>query len=173
MRHTPALSFVFILGILGCDNPIPITSPDNSITVTWADFGYYMRDTSTNQVVFKSDSTIPTISMFPLVWRLGISTRLTEITWVEELIAPGRQDVINNGDPELIVSPDGTRSITKVTSSIRNGSIERNDLFIAGGDPAGNYTLNIYIEGKFARAFHFIARLPDSADSALLPFLWR
>ncbi|MBH8575898.1 hypothetical protein I8752_23435 [Nostocaceae cyanobacterium CENA369] len=88
-------------------------------------------------------------------WRIQLKDYKGEVTWREVLRLPKRPETWATDDGEnFSVSKDGIEAVTNRTESTSNGMIE-NFWTITPGDPGGNYTTQVYIDGRLIAAFEF------------------
>ncbi len=109
---------------------------------------------------YDDDGDLVATNVIPLVtgqefgWSLAVDDTF-EHTWREVLITPAPPREWIGAD--LVVTDDGKVGVTERTEVAVDGMLEH-AWTITDGDPAGAHEMQIYLDGRLVKTFHFLIR---------------
>ena len=97
---------------------------------------------------------IPLVPGQEFGWHLAVDDTFAH-TWREVLITPAAPREWLGAD--LIITNDGKVGVTERTEVAENGILEH-AWTITDGDPAGQHEMQLYLDGRLVKTFHFTVR---------------
>ena len=97
---------------------------------------------------------IPLVPGQEFGWHLAVDDTFPH-TWREVLITPAAPREWLGAD--LVITDDGKVGVTERTEAQVNGVLEH-AWTITDGDPAGQHEIQLYLDGKLVKTFHFTVR---------------
>jgi hypothetical protein len=123
------------------------------ITVVAGEFGIY-RQGDEGEPVFEKTDAVPLIVEQNYVWRLRVRTKADSVQVREEFKLPAPPKVWNPSSEHFEASKDGASAVSELDLPVDEGVIEHG-WSVAKGDPIGEHTIKVFIQGKLAWTFHF------------------
>jgi hypothetical protein len=129
------------------------------VVVKRAQFGILKTDADGNET-FEPASELPPEDGTTFGWVLEIETDRDTVHWQELLRLPKPPQDWGDAadDPDVIISKDGTTVASQGDDEVVDGEVERFYWTLAPGDPAGDYEMDVAVEGR--RVAHFRFRVP-------------
>lgn len=127
------------------------------LVLTSAEFGL-VEQAADGTVQIKPVDKIPLVPGQTYGWRLKLRTKREVVALREEVQLPVAPKTWNSAIPEaeFRVSPDGRTGVTMADATLTDGTL-MNAWKVAEGDPLGEYSIKIYLDGKLVRTFKFEA----------------
>jgi len=103
-------------------------------------------------------------------WKLELDTTRASLRWQEHLQLPAPPadwgDVAS--DPDALISRDGKSVIAQGEDLVEDGELSRFYWALASGDPAGDYQLDLAVEGRPVAHFSFKVASPVKEKAILV-----
>jgi hypothetical protein len=95
-------------------------------------------------------------------WVVEVDTTRPSLHWQEHLRLPAPPADWGDAasDPDVVISADGRSVVAQGDDLVEDGELSRFYWALAPGDPAGEYEMDIAVEGK--QIGHFAFRVPDT-----------
>jgi hypothetical protein len=105
---------------------------------------------------------VPAVDGTTFGWVLQVQTDRESLRWQEHLKLPKAPadwgDAVD--DPDVLISKDGTDVVAQGEDLVEDGELQRFYWTLAPGDPAGDYVLDVVVEGRPVAQFRFRVPLP-------------
>jgi hypothetical protein len=105
---------------------------------------------------------VPAVDGTTFGWVLQVQTDRESLRWQEHLKLPRAPadwgDAVD--DPDVLISKDGTDVVAQGEDLVEDGELQRFYWTLAPGDPAGDYVLDVVVEGRPVAQFRFRVPLP-------------
>jgi hypothetical protein len=128
----------------------------HDLTVKSVEFGILSVDADGNEH-FLPSAEVPAVDGQVFGWVAELSTTRATVHWQEQLRLPAPPldwgDAAN--DPDILISKDGTSVAAHGEDSVEDSGLSRFYWSLASGDPAGDYELDVAIEGRTVAHFRF------------------
>ncbi|MBS0376039.1 MAG: hypothetical protein JSR73_15780 [Proteobacteria bacterium] len=110
---------------------------------------------------FVPATEVPAVEGETFGWIVEVETSRESLHWQEHLRLPRPPaDWGDAGtDPDVLISKDGRGAVAQGEDSVEDGELSRFYWSLAAGDPAGEYELDLAIEGR--PIAHFTFRVPE------------
>lgn len=129
------------------------------ITVRRAQFGVLQTDDDGNEK-FVPMTTLPAEDGTVFGWVIEVDTDRETLHWQERMRLPKAPadwgDALD--EPDVAISKDGRSVAAQGEDEVQGGELERFYWTLAPGDPAGDYEMDVAIEGRTVA--HFSFRVP-------------
>jgi hypothetical protein len=159
--------------------PMRITK---DLVVQRAEFGVF--DTKNGALRFTPTHTVPPLDGQAFGWSVDLKTSRTTVHWQEhlQLPAPSENWATSAADPDVYIAKDGKSAVAEGDELVEDGVVSRSYWALATGDPPGEYSMDLAIEGK--PVGHFVFRVSErvaekpmlvdrlSSHALLLPVAW-
>lgn len=111
---------------------------------------------------FVPTSEIPAVDGTTFGWVLEIRTNREAVRWQEYLRLPKAPADWGDAaeDPDVLISKDGTSVAAQGEDPVADGELQRFYWTLAPGDPAGDYELDVAVEGRAVAHFRFRVPVP-------------
>jgi hypothetical protein len=118
------------------------------LVVQRAEFGVF--DTENGALRFTATHTIPPLDGQTYGWSVDLKTSRTTVHWQEhlQLPAPSENWASSAADPDVYIAKDGKSAVAQGDELVEDGAISRSYWTLATGDPPGEYSMDLAIEGK-------------------------
>jgi hypothetical protein len=128
----------------------------HDLTVKRIEFGILTTDAAGNEH-FLPATELPAVDGQVFGWVAEFATTRGSVRWQEHLTLPAPPadwgDAAN--DPDVLISTDGKAVAAQGEDAVENGGLSRFYWSLATGDPAGEYQLDVAIEGRTVAHFRF------------------
>lgn len=149
--------------------PIRI-APD--LVIRRAQFGVLESDAE-GEDRFRATRELPAEDGTTFGWRIEVETTRESLHWQEHLRLPRPPadwgDV--EDDEDIAISKDGRSAAAQGDELVEEGVVDRFYWSLATGDPAGDYELDLAIEGRPIAHFRF--RVPTAVREKAILVHWR
>jgi len=129
-------------------------APD--VLVKRAQFGL-LKTTPDGEEHFTPTTDVPAEDGQLFGWVLQVDTRRESLHWQEHLRLP--RPPVDWGDaaddPDILISKDGKSVVAQGEDTVEDGELSRFYWALAPGDPAGDYEMDVAVEGKTVAHFRF------------------
>lgn len=135
--------------------PLPLViAPD--LTVRAVRFGLLKSDASSDDEFVATDE-IPAVEGQAFGWIVEVSTSRRSLHWQEHLRMPEPPADWGDAasDPDIVISKDGKSVIAQGEDDVEDSELSRFYWSLATGDPAGEYQLDVAVEGHPVAHFRF------------------
>ena len=149
-----------VIAAAQADQPLPaptlplVIAPD--LTVRAVRFGLLKSDTGSDDDFLATDE-IPAVEGQAFGWIVEVATSRRSLHWQEHLRMP--EPLADWGDaasdPDLVISKDGKSVIAQGEDDVEDSELSRFYWSLATGDPAGEYQLDVAVEGHPVAHFRF------------------
>jgi hypothetical protein len=97
-------------------------------------------------------------------WVVAVDTSRASLHWQEHLKLPRPPADWGDAadDPDVLISKDGRSAVAQGEDAVEDGELSRFYWALAPGDPAGDYELDLAVEGKAVA--HFAFRVPATVQ---------
>lgn len=131
------------------------------LVVKRAQFGILATDASGDES-FVATKEIPAEDGQTFGWVVEVDTTRESLHWQEHLKLPRAPADWGDAatDPDVIISADGRTVVAEGDDLVEDGELSRFYWALAPGDPAGDYEMDIAVEGK--EVGHFAFRVPET-----------
>ena len=121
-------------------------APD--VIVRRVEFGR-METTADGSDRFMPTTQLPAEDGAGFGWVLKVETRRASLHWQERLRLPAPPEDWGDAgdDPDIVISKDGRSALARGEDMVENGELSRFYWTLAEGDPAGDYELDLAVEG--------------------------
>lgn len=131
------------------------------VVVTGAEFGV-LEVGEDGAERFVPTAEVPAVDGTTFGWVLQVQTDRESLRWEEHLKLPKAPadwgDAVD--DPDVIISKDGTDVVAQGEYLVEDGELQRFYWTLAPGDPAGEYALEVAVEGRPVAQFRFRVPAP-------------
>ena len=128
----------------------------HDLTVKHIAFGILTTDAAGNEH-FLPATEVPAVDGQVFGWVAEFATTRSTVRWQEHLTLPAPPadwgDAAN--DPDVLISADGKAVAAQGEDPVENSGLSRFYWSLATGDPAGDYQLDVAIEGRTVAHFRF------------------
>jgi hypothetical protein len=139
------------------------------VVVTGAAFGVLEIDDDGAER-FVPTAELPAVDGTTFGWVLQVQTERESLRWQEHLHLPKAPadwgDAVD--DPDVLISKDGTEVVAQGEDPVANGELQRFYWTLAPGDPAGDYVLDVAVEGRPVAQFRFRVPAPVQETPVLV-----
>jgi len=176
-QATRPLVLAFALLVAACAEPHPPASHQPSVAwnpaaaphvpmrigpdlvIKKVQFGI-LRTTAEGEDHFEPASEVPAEDGQVFGWVVEIDTTRESLHWQEYLKLPRPPADWGDAadDPDVLISKDGKSAVAQGEDLVEDGELSRFYWSLAAGDPAGDYELDLAIEGR--PVAHFTFRVP-------------
>jgi hypothetical protein len=129
------------------------------VVVRRAQFGVLQTDDDGNEK-FVPTTTLPAEDGTVFGWVVEVETDRETLHWQERMRLPKAPadwgDALD--EPDVVISKDGRSVAAQGDDEVQDGELERFYWTLAPGDPAGEYEMDVAIEGRTVA--HFSFRVP-------------
>lgn len=138
-------------------------APGRAASVVRAEFVVMLRDGAGNQAVVQSNIVplLPDRACYG--WRIRLAGATGVVSFKEIFSIPAEPATWSGEKDEFspnVIAKDRKTAVTEKFAMPLEGWISHS-WCVAAGDPAGNYSMDVHIEGKFAKRFDFeVRRIP-------------
>ena len=157
-----------VIAAAQADQPLPaptlplVIAPD--LTVRAVRFGLLKSDTGSDDDFLATDE-IPAVEGQAFGWIVEVATSRRSLHWQEHLRMPEPPADWGDAasDPDLVISKDGKSVIAQGEGDVDDGELSRFYWSLATGDPAGDYQMDVAIEGHAVAhvRFHVAATVKE------------
>jgi hypothetical protein len=121
-----------------------------------ARFGILETD-ATGEESFVPTREVPAEDGQAFGWVIEVDTTRPSLHWQEHLRLPAPPEDWGDAatDPDVLISADGRSVVAQGNDLVEDGELSRFYWALAPGDPAGEYVLDIAVEGKAVGHFAF------------------
>jgi hypothetical protein len=142
-------------------------APD--LVVQRAEFGV-LETTPEGEERFVPMNELPAVEGTTFGWVLQVETQRESLHWQEHLRLPKAPvDWGDAGeDPDVLIARDGKSVAAHGEDAIADGELTRFYWTLSSGDPAGNYELDVAIEGRTVAQFRFRVPTPVQEQAILV-----
>lgn len=129
-----------------------------------------LRELPTGEVEFVETTDVPPAAGQAFGWRAEVETTRDSLQWEERLQLPTSPESWGDAedDPEILISDDGRTAIAHGVAGVEEGRVERIYWQLDTGDPAGEYLLEVALEGRLVGRFQFRLAVPVGGGSILV-----
>jgi hypothetical protein len=138
------------------------------LVIKRAQFGILMS-TPGGEDDFVPTKEIPAEDGQAFGWVVEVDTTRASLHWQEHLRLPGPPADWGDAatDPDIVIAADGRSVVAQGDDLVEDGELSRFYWALAPGDPAGDYEMDIAVEGK--PVGHFAFRVPATVrEKAIL-----
>jgi hypothetical protein len=143
-------------------------APD--VVVTQARFGV-LEVAEDGRERFVPTDAVPAVDGTTVGWVLEVRTERASLAWTERVQLPAAPadwgDAVD--DPDVEIAADGRSVVARGEDAVEGGELRRFYWSLSAGDPAGEYRVDVALEGRPVASFRF--RVP--ATVAERPILVR
>lgn len=150
------LSLLLLVGLARADQVE--VAPD--LKVSSVTFGLFQQDAN-GSLTFVPSSEVPLRPGQYFGWRMDLATERKTVKWREELELPRAPD---KWGTDTQVGGDRKVGITEREEDVFNGWVVH-IWKVAAGDPAGEYTLRLFLEDKPVGVLSFKVVAPEGSDA--------
>lgn len=142
-------------------------APD--LVIRSAEFGV-LETTAEGDQRFVPAKELPAIAGTTFGWVLHVDTGRETLHWQEHLRLPKAPvDWGDAGeDPDVLISRDGKSVAAHGEDAVEDGELQRFYWTLSTGDPAGDYELDVAIEGRTVAQFRFRVPAPVQEQAILV-----
>lgn len=139
------------------------------VVVRRAEFGV-LETTAEGEERFVPGAALPAVEGTTFGWVLEIETQRETVHWQEHLRLPkAPRDWGDAGDdPDVLIARDGKSVAAHGEDAIEDGELRRFYWTLSTGDPAGDYELDVAIEGRTVAQFRFRVPVPVQEQAILV-----
>ena len=129
------------------------------LVIKRAQFGI-LKSTPGGEDDFVPSKEIPAEDGQAFGWVVEVDTTRASLHWQEHLRLPGPPADWGDAasDPDIVIAADGRSVVAQGDDLVEDGELSRFYWALAPGDPAGEYEMDIAVEGK--PVGHFAFRVP-------------
>ena len=138
------------------------------LVIKRAQFGI-LKSTPGGEDDFTPTKEIPAEDGQTFGWVVEVDTTRTSLHWQEHLRLPAPPADWGDAasDPDIVIAVDGRSVVAQGDDLVEDGELSRFYWALAPGDPAGEYEMDIAVEGK--PVGHFAFRVPATVrEKAIL-----
>jgi hypothetical protein len=138
------------------------------LVVKRAQFGI-LETNAAGEENFVATKDVPAEDGQSFGWVVEVDTSRPSLHWQEHLRLPAPPADWGDAasDPDVIISADGRSVVAQGDDLVEEGELSRFYWSLAPGDPAGDYEMDIAVEGK--PVGHFAFRVPEAVrEKAIL-----
>ena len=143
-----------------------ISTQSQAASVKAAEFLVSLHDREGNQTMIYQSNLVPLIpNRVCYGWRIRLASDKGLIKFKEIFSLPTEPEFWGGENDEFspnAIAKDRKTSVTERFAYVKDGWISHS-WCVAKGDPEGKYTMEVYIEGEFAKRFDFEVRSVSSA----------
>jgi hypothetical protein len=139
------------------------------VVVRRAQFGI-LRVEADGEERFVPTDEVPAVDGQTFGWVLEVETSRETLHWQEHLRLPKPPADWGDAadDPDVLISKDGKSVAAQGEDAVDQGSLERFYWSLAAGDPAGEYELDVAVEGRPVAHFRFRVPAPVQEKAILV-----
>ena len=144
-----------------------VIAPD--LTVRAVRFGLLKADPGSDDEFLATDE-IPAVEGQAFGWIVEVATSRRSLHWQEHLRMPEPPADWGDAasDPDLVISKDGKSVIAQGEDDVEDSELSRFYWSLATGDPAGEYQLDVAVEGHQVAHFRFHVAAPVTEQTFLV-----
>jgi hypothetical protein len=126
------------------------------VVVRRAQFGVLKTDDDGNET-FVPTTTLPAEDGTVFGWVLQVETDRETLHWQERMRLPKAPEDWGDAleEPDIVISKDGRSVAAQGDDDVQDGELERFYWTLAPGDPAGDYEMDVAVEGRTVAHFRF------------------
>lgn len=149
-----------------------VIAPD--LTVRAVRFGLLKSDSGTDDDFVATDE-IPAVDGQAFGWIVEVTTTRRSLHWQEHLRMPAPPVDWGDAasDPDIEISKDGKSVLAQGEDDVEDGELSRFYWSLATGDPAGDYQLDVAVEGHAVAHIRFHVDGPVREQTFLVRHLHR
>ena len=131
------------------------------LVIKRAQFGILATDAAGDEK-FVATKEIPAEDGQTFGWVVAVDTTRQSLHWQEHLKLPGPPADWGDAatDPDIVIANDGRTVVAEGDDLVEDGELSRFYWALAPGDPAGDYEMDIAIEGR--QVGHFAFNVPEA-----------
>lgn len=142
-------------------------APD--VVVRRAEFGV-LETTAEGEERFVPGDSLPAVEGTTFGWVLEVETQRESLHWQEHLRLPKAPADWGDAsdDPDVLIARDGKSVAAHGEDAVEDGELRRFYWTLSTGDPAGDYELDVAIEGRTVAQFRFRVPAPVQEQAILV-----